>query len=457
MSPFQLFRPRGWLLLAVAGFLFWLAYVLGRRDLLTISVFCCALPAVAYASLHFFKPGFTLKRTLSPRLGQVGEPVEVTLEVHGRNPGGTSSQLTEDLPFSFRAAPTFTAPQPVAPHSLRSDYFYTLHPAHRGVFTIGPLRGTFTDPFDVASLQRGLDDGDLLTIAPAAVALPVISLTHGRGQDGSQASLELAHARQDDVMTRDYRYGDPLRRVHWPVSARQGKLMVRAEESVTTPKATLILDRRHLAFGDPLRNLERFRLPGLGSAGPGVAPQGTTSLGAAGLPELVTTAAFERAVVVAASVTAHLIEHNFAVSLLDHRAAPALLSSKSAPEPTREEFSGATGNFDVAAGLAALELGGPQESALPAILAERLHGGERRGPLFAIMGSLTVAEAQLLAGSAAPTHSAYALLLYPSIAESGPAVQILRRAGWHVSTLTPADTFQQAWAALDSGAGGGGQ
>lgn len=462
MSPTQLFRPRGWLLLAVALTLFWLAYLLGRRDLLTLSIFCFALPAVAYASLHFFKPGFTLKRTLSPRLGRVGQPVEVTLEVHGRNPGGSSSRLTEELPFSFRDAPTFTAPQPVAPHSLRSDYFYTLHPAHRGVFTIGPLRGIFTDPFDVAALRRGLDDGDLLTIAPAAEALPAISLTQGRGQDGSQASVEQAHARQDDVMTRDYRYGDPLRRVHWPVSARQGKLMVRAEESVTTPEATLILDRRHLAFGDPQRNLDRFRLPGLGAAGPGSlgqrpTTQRPTSLSAAGLPEMVTTAAFESAIVATASVTAHLIEHNFAVTLLDHRATPALLSSKSAPEPSREEFSGAAGNFDVAAGLAALELGGPQESTLPAILAERLHSGDRRGPLFAVMGALTVAEAQLLASCSATAQSAYALLLCNSTAEAEPAVQILRRAGWHVSTLTPADTLRQAWAILDSGAGGGSQ
>ncbi|MDD0857137.1 DUF58 domain-containing protein [Arthrobacter alpinus] len=37
-------------------------------------------------------------------------------------------------------------------------------------------------------------------------------------------------------MTREYRSGDPLRRVHWPVTARQGKLMVRAEESVTAPR-----------------------------------------------------------------------------------------------------------------------------------------------------------------------------------------------------------------------------
>lgn len=441
MPLFKVFRPRGWLLLAVGAIALFLAQVLGRRDLLTAAVFCFVLPAVAYAALHFFRFGFTLKRTLTPALGRVGQPVEVDLEVHGHNPGGSQSRLVEELPFSFRDVPTFSHPQPVAPRSHRSDYQYTLHPSHRGVFTIGPLRGTFTDPFDVASLQRGMDDGDRLTVAPAAVALPAISLTEGRGQDGSQATAELAHSRQDDVMTRDYRYGDPLRRVHWPVSARQGKLMVRAEESVTTPEAVLVLDRRHLAYGEPFRGMDRFQMNGRS---------------AAGLPELVTTAAFESAIVAAASIATHLLERDFTVALLDHRGDPAMLSSGSAPDPSAEDFTGAQGILDVAAGLAALELAGPGENSLPGSLAERLHGGERRGPLVAVMGALSEAEALLLAGGSESAQSAYALILCHELPDAAPALAILRRAGWRAAALTPRTPLLQAWAGLDSGTATGG-
>ena len=49
-------------------------------------------------------------------------------------------------------------------------------------------------------------------------------------------------------MTREYRHGDPMRRVHWAATARHGELMVRQEESVTTPEATIILDQRLAAF-----------------------------------------------------------------------------------------------------------------------------------------------------------------------------------------------------------------
>ena len=49
-------------------------------------------------------------------------------------------------------------------------------------------------------------------------------------------------------MTREYRHGDPMRRVHWAATARHGSLMVRQEESVTTPEATIILDQRLSAY-----------------------------------------------------------------------------------------------------------------------------------------------------------------------------------------------------------------
>ncbi|WP_449372158.1 hypothetical protein [Arthrobacter psychrolactophilus] len=138
MPLLRFFRPRGWILLAIGALALLLALYLGRRDLLMVAVFCCALPAVACASVYLLKPGFTVKRTLAPALGRVGSPVAVTLDVHGRTPGGGRTMLVEDLPVSFRDVPRFSHPRPVAPRSLLSRYNYTLHPAHRGVFTIGP-------------------------------------------------------------------------------------------------------------------------------------------------------------------------------------------------------------------------------------------------------------------------------------------------------------------------------
>ena len=59
-------------------------------------------------------------------------------------------------------------------------------------------------------------------------------------------------AGEDDVIPREYRDGDELRRVHWKSTARYGELMVRREEQRWRNRATVLLDGRassHLGAG----------------------------------------------------------------------------------------------------------------------------------------------------------------------------------------------------------------
>ena len=459
LRPFML---RGWLLLASGALALLLAITLGRRDLLMLAIFCLALPGAACAGLLWFKPGFAVKRRISPGLARAGSAVSVVLEVRGQAPGGARARLTDELPDSFYAAPSFSFPNPVVPRGPVSRYHYEVVPPRRGVYPVGPLQAEFSDPFGVAFLKRTLDDGGQLTVAPAAVDLASISLSDGRGQDGSRTTKELAHASHDDAMTREYRSGDPLRRVHWPVTARHGKLMVRAEESVTAPEAAVVLDRRHHAFGDSHRLNQRLvpnRGAGLGGAGLGGAGLGrSTSFG------LLTTPTFEKAVSAVASITAHLLERGYSLRVLDHGGNPGFESSASAIAPSVEDFSGSQGTFDVAAALAALELEadggsvpGTQASESDSApfgnaLAYKLHHGRRRGPLVAVTGLLDDAAAHRLASIAESTQSAYALVLCQDISEVASALETLRRAGWHAAALTPSVPLELVWLQLDRNA-----
>ncbi|WP_287930672.1 DUF58 domain-containing protein [Arthrobacter sp.] len=427
--PERIFRPRGWVMVALGLVALLLAQLLGRRDLLVVAVFLLALPPLASAGLRLLSPGFTVKRRFSPAFVEAGTTASVTLDVHGTTPGGGPARLTEQLPAHLIDVPRFDYPNPVTPRSLLSRYSYTLRPTRRGVFTIGPLTARFGDPFDVALLTRDLDKGEPLTVAPAAVVLPEISLTGGRGQDGSRMTRQQANPSDDDVMTREYRHGDPLRRVHWPATARQGKLMVRAEESVTTPEAALVLDQRAWAYG--------------GAAKP---PRVADAL--------ATSPAFEWAVTAAVSIAAHLLERSYALRVLDHQGRPGFASSRSAAEPGREDFAGQSGALAVAQSLAALELAAPAraETAAPFtdVLADRLIQTRRRGPVIAITGLLTDADAMILAAAVEAAEGAYAFVACSDPAQVEEPLNILRRAGWQALAVAPHTALLQAWMDLDT-------
>ena len=155
--------------------------------------------------------------------------------------------MEERLPPRFGESPAFRFPARSASGGT-SRYEYHLRSGKRGQFTIGPVTAEFTDPFGLSLHRHSIDDGDTLTVTPAAVELPATGLAGARGNDGITATRTRANPSDDDVMTREYRHGDPMRRVHWPATARHGALMVRQEESVTTPEATIILDQRFVAI-----------------------------------------------------------------------------------------------------------------------------------------------------------------------------------------------------------------
>ena len=272
-------------------------------------------------------------------------------------------------------------------------------------------------------------------------------------------------------MTREYRHGDPMRRVHWAATARHGELMVRQEESVTTPEATIILDQRYTAFHNGLNSVF--------SGTHGDAGQ-----------ELVTSDTFEWAVTAAMSISAHLAERNYVLRFLDAQGDPAFLHSPSAPEPESEEFIGTAGLQSVAESLAAIQLSGShhvrrdsarkesdrrdgdrrdsepdgdtreaRENALAAEnghrpfddrLIDKLSAHRLRGPLLAILGKVTLQEAghchrQLRFGA-----NAFAIIITDHPEAAHDALEALRLGGWR-AIASATTSLPAAWVSFDEG------
>ncbi|MHA7191197.1 DUF58 domain-containing protein [Arthrobacter sp. MDT2-16] len=470
--PSRVLTARGWGFVLTAVLALLAAQILGRRDLLYVGILLAVLPVASVLVLKLVKPRFTVSRRFQPQSMEIGSTTTVTLSLTATVAGGASIAMEEQLPARFGQAPQFTYPSRNPTREGVSLYEYRLRSTSRGVYAIGPVTAEFTDPFGLGKSRHVLGGVDDLVVTPAPLELLASPLSGSRGSDGLAATRRQANPSDDDVMTREYRHGDSMRRVHWAATARHSELMVRQEESVTTPQATLLMDQRHSTFTG------------------GFTAAFTGDPGGNGLS---TSPTFEWAVTAVMSISAHLLERNYALRFLDHQGAPALLHSPSAPFPTDEEHHGQGAVAGIAEGLAALELGPeggrrpgsearagssalrageavrsaarnlhrpsaetPQHTAHAAFgddLLDKLAGNRHRGPLIAVLGTITSEEARSLASAADYGSASYALIATERPGDAQRQLAILREAGWHATAASPSAHLTAVWGGLESAVG----
>jgi hypothetical protein len=186
------------------------------------------------------------------------------------------------------------------------------------------------------------------------------------------------------------------------------------------------------------------------------------------------------------SVSTHLAERNYALRLLDARGEPAFLHSPSAPEPEAEEFLGAGGLQSIAESLAAIQLsgahhgrhetgrrnpvhpvparrdlphagrdpGGAQDSGEAPFddgLMDKLSAHRMRGPIIAVLGRLSMAEANDLAPAAGYGANAFAIIVAERPAELHDQLEALRHGGWRAVAVSPSVPVPAAWSHFDQG------
>jgi uncharacterized protein (DUF58 family) len=256
---------------------------------------------------------------------------------------------------------------------------------------------------------------DHLTVTPTVVPLPAIRLTGEFAGTGDSRARSVAVHGEDDAATREYRHGDDLRRVHWRSTARVGELMVRREEQPWESRATLVLDIRKGAHR---------------GEGP--------------------TASFEWAVSAVASMAIHLREHGYRLRLVTD------LAEISATE--------ADGDGAILDHLAEVKL---TTRADLGRISERLRRRSEAGLIIGVFGTLSAADADLVAGLRGPNGTAVGFLIDsttwltlppPARVEadrvrSAAALRLLS-ANWRVAGVTHGDRLPALWPQAARGAQG---
>lgn len=218
----------------------------------------------------------SVRRSL-PRFGTAGEPLSYTIAVEdleGRRRRGLSlSEELEDPRPSFAefraeqgrapfwldrlvgfsrwralvarrlSARAEEAPLPELPPRGRVEIAVTLEPLRRGRLSLPGVTLARPDPLGLAKSSGRLASPQSVLILPKRYPVPRLALPGARRyQPGGVALSSAVGDSQEFMGLRDYRAGDPPRRIHWRSWAKTGKPVVKEYEDEYFTRHALALD-----------------------------------------------------------------------------------------------------------------------------------------------------------------------------------------------------------------------
>ncbi|GLU89768.1 MULTISPECIES: DUF58 domain-containing protein [Agromyces] len=414
---------RGTALVVIGAVLAGVSLWFDLRDVLLLAFVAIAMPVVGlcYAALRI--PKLAVTRVFAPATVAAGGSTRVRLTVQNRSRRPfDGARWRDEAPAPLLAPGEEILPGvgpwertlPSGDDTVRLDYL--LRTPRRGAYPVGPLQLSLGDPFGLAVMRRAVGGERELLVTPRVTAIDG-SVARTASVDGTRHGLQRrTHPNSDELIAREYRYGDPLRRVNWAATARRGELMVREEEQRGDAEARLLLDSAPRSRGDDAHR--------------GDAPDFE----------------FELAVEVAASIGIHLLDRGYRLRL----------------DPLEEGAPG-RGEYREPGGGAAVLLEDLARIPAPGASRRREHGGarparderaggaarltatrDRRAPMPGFAVLVRPAEERLAELAALrPAFAPAVAVVLPTVAER--SVDALERADWRVVRIRRAAELTTAF------------
>ncbi len=134
-------------------------------------------------------------------------------------------------------------PLPALPPGDAGEVRIAFTPRRRGRLEFTGVTIARPDPFGLVNALRTLPLPQSLLILPRRYSIPDIGLPGSRKyQRGGVALAQSVGDSEEFVALRDYRPGDPLRRIHWKSLARAGKPVVKEYQDEFFVRHALVLD-----------------------------------------------------------------------------------------------------------------------------------------------------------------------------------------------------------------------
>lgn len=243
-----------------------------------IASFLMAMLLVAIAGSRLVRIRVTLERQM-PRFGSVGTPLQYRVIVQNptnkvqnglqlfeniANPSPSFSEFRDHLNSFPKKAftdvflaitqwfwlmnrrqlatiPAIALP-PIPPHS-RTEVTVTLKPNFRGSMHLESYTLTCPDPLGLFNRLKTRKLPQSFWILPKRYDVPPISLTGSRRYQSGGVSFASSVGDSEEFRAlREYRAGDPLRKIHWKSWAKTGKPIVKEEQDEFFVRHAMILD-----------------------------------------------------------------------------------------------------------------------------------------------------------------------------------------------------------------------
>ncbi len=218
--------------------------IFGTRALQQVGLALMVLLLLAIAVVRLGKHDLSVERAIMPLRARSEQDVTVSLALHNRGAGSAPLLLIEDvLPSRLAGRSRFTLNGIEA--DGRRDVSYTVRPHRRGHYEVGPLSLKMIDPFGLARVSSQGAGRESFLVHPRMEKLVLPRDAGDRRSVATSALRQPTGTRGEDFYAlREYVQGDDLRKVHWPSTARRGKVMIRQEETPWHTRATILLDDR---------------------------------------------------------------------------------------------------------------------------------------------------------------------------------------------------------------------
>jgi uncharacterized protein (DUF58 family) len=129
----------------------------------------------------------------------------------------------------------------------------------RGRFSLGPLTVVASDPVGLFRREKQIAGSGSLLVYPRTVPLPNFTLPGGELSGESRIKTRTHAITPNAAGIREYAPGDSFNRIHWPSTARTGRMMVKEFELDPSSEVWLVIDmQRDVQLGEGAESTEEY-------------------------------------------------------------------------------------------------------------------------------------------------------------------------------------------------------